>query len=692
MKPFSSKPALSAFYLLMIGLVGMAVLIGFFAWHSDASARAMDARIRPYPSVPGLAEPRYFMENDAYAWLSHTRDLLKQGGFRLRHTRMDNAPHGRAMHWSHPVIWTLGGLTVAMEALLDWPQARALEMAGVLAMPVLQFLFLSAVFILVQRKLGWIPAACLVFSVITLNGLSVTFHPLRPDHHGPQLFATLLAFISLQFGGMGWVRKEVGAVSASPSPWIRPFEWGGAASARRWMVASGIFGGVAAWLGGTVWIFSLTLMFVVSFASLPMFQRRPLAGLRYEPQLWLRWGGALVATTAVCYALEYLPHSPGMRLEVNHPTYWLYELGLAGVLFVFGCSRSLRFWETWHRKEWVLLAVFCALALVLPVIVLFGDSSWHSLRHPLMKQLHAAHIGEFQPGWKALRASPLSFFVSSTGILLLFPLAELFPSSVVDQSPGYRRLVLIPASVLAALYFALVLFQLRWGYFFSGALLWFAVLILVDLAGRRRARSLLLRLVVAVLLGNAAVAGIQRVQTERAIAGGRQLDNNWLRAALGKRVIMHWGVAARAEPWRWAGMTENSPTLYYFTGLPGLSSLYWENIDGWQAETDLFNDLPPYENARRIAQERGLTHLLALQHASFASFFVSFEAEAAVPHSPAATLARCLSQREQCKPPGWLDDSARLSELASQTFLLHTPSGAIPLATASRVFEVQDQP
>ncbi len=61
----------------------------------------------PPDTLSGIPEPRFFANPDSYAWLSHTRDMLLAGDWRIRHTHMDNAPAGRPMHWSHLLGWEL---------------------------------------------------------------------------------------------------------------------------------------------------------------------------------------------------------------------------------------------------------------------------------------------------------------------------------------------------------------------------------------------------------------------------------------------------------------------------------------------------------------------------------------------------------------------------------------------------------
>src|SRR5690606_27491421 len=108
---------------MIMGLIMIAAIIIFFTVHTDRAARSFDATFVPPQTIPGLEEPRFFLDNDAYAWMAHTRDLMRSGGWRLRHTYMDNAPYGREMHWSHLLIWTIRGMASAIMSKTDMTAA-----------------------------------------------------------------------------------------------------------------------------------------------------------------------------------------------------------------------------------------------------------------------------------------------------------------------------------------------------------------------------------------------------------------------------------------------------------------------------------------------------------------------------------------------------------------------------------------
>ena len=266
--------------ILAGGLLLLLAHVAIFTVHTDRAARSFDACAVPPNTISGLAEPRFFPDNDPYAWMAHTRDLMASGGWRIRWTFMDNAPYGREMHWSHPLIWTLRGMATGIIAATGWPAARAVELAGIWVMPLFQFLFLGLAWIGLARKLGWIPSGLFVLLSLSLTGFANAFYPLLPDHHGLQLVTGLFSFICLQLGGMGWTRTEPPPLAPADHVHFRIFSLPSPTEAQRWFIASGIFGGLALWLGATVWLFGLAITSLAAATALPALLRPPPSDLR----------------------------------------------------------------------------------------------------------------------------------------------------------------------------------------------------------------------------------------------------------------------------------------------------------------------------------------------------------------------------------------------------------------------------
>lgn len=689
MKPLRDNwPRHPSMLVGILGLLLLSVHIGFFAWHTDRSARAFDSRGVPPNTISGLTEPRFFIDNDAYAWMAHTRDLMASGDWRIRHTFMDNAPYGRDMHWSHLLIWTLRGMATAIMAFTGWPAARAVELAGVWVMPLFQFLFLSLAFVVLNRKLGWIPAGLFCGLVLTLDGLSAGFYPLHPDHHGLQLCATLFSFICLQLGGMGWAQSKTPNPSASPNMTFRSFVLPTFPEARRWFIAAGVFGGLALWLGATVWLFALAVIALAALVATPAFFHPAGTGIRYVPALWRWWAGSGILAGACFYLLEYAPHSFAMRLEVNHPLYWLCWLGVAEGLRFAGKGNSICFWKNRRPSDWILAAIGVLAASTLPLLVLFGPADWHQMNNLLLQRLHAGFIDEFHSGWPAIRAQPISYFVSRMGILPAMAIAWLMTRARSKSHPAPTEAPLRSAFAFSGLFFLLTLFQMRWGYFLAGGLLWFGILFLVQLAESAPNRRWLAYLAAAALLANVMVAAGIRLRSENAAATAERIPPAWAHASLTKRIVLQWGLAAGTNQWRMVGMAADAPALYYFSGIQAVASLYWENAAGWQAESDFFADAPSAELALRITRERGLTHALVPAKDGFAQLYFKIKHGRPPPNLDSPLLAKRLAFPGTDPLPNWIQLDDPLTAIASRQYAVHTPYGLTGYSSPSHVYRL----
>ena len=66
---------------------------------------------------------------DAQLWVLNALDLQAHGGARVRFTATDNAPFGRAVHWSSPLVWIVAGAGHLRHLLTDEPLTLATERA-----------------------------------------------------------------------------------------------------------------------------------------------------------------------------------------------------------------------------------------------------------------------------------------------------------------------------------------------------------------------------------------------------------------------------------------------------------------------------------------------------------------------------------------------------------------------------------
>jgi len=674
---------------LVLGLILLAAHVAYSTWHTDQAAQAFNHSTIPANTIAGVPEPRFFTENDSYAWLAYVRDLMNSGDWRLRWTHMDNAPHGREMHWSHLLIWTLRGLATAIMAATGWPVARAVELAGVWAMPLFQFLFSAMAWMAVSRKMGWLPAATLVLAFLTFECVAIAFYPLEPDHHAFQFFFILAAFACLQFGGLGWTRAA-GPPAVAPR-WIGLPAAPALREARGWFIASGIFGGLALWVGATVWLIALAILALATLPALPPFHSAD-KNETYAPTLWRWWAGAGISAGLICYLLEYAPRHFAMRLEVNHPLYWISWLGVAlGLEQLARLRRPLALDSATALR----LAGAGLLALALPLAVMLGPAAWHQMNDPFLKRLHAKYITEFLPSgliqaghWGDYFLAFRSFSLSLPGVAALVFLRRV-------RTPQARRLF-ATALLFTGLFWAAAMSQQRWGYSLAAALVWLTLMLLAGLlAPGEHVRAPRSRILGGVLLALILVDGLHsdasRLRLENGISTNAAIPQNWIEYNLKKRNALQWGLAAGTNQRRFVGMAPMAPLLYYYAGIPSVASYYWENAAGWQAEATMLADAASQaERAQAIVRERGITHVATVLNSTYPELYLYVAEGLEDPrYAVLHTLDGRLSQSPVAGLPSWLAIDEPLSKIGQSEYVFKTPSGYAKERLQFQVFSVQ---
>ena len=293
------------------GILLLALWYGGTLWGTDRGIRNIEAQATTTaPPAPHVGEPwramRFFGDPDAYYWLSYARDLRTSGHLRVRYTFADNAPYGREVHWAQLPIWSLAILSFVFERAASLPPTIALEMAGRLMMPLLGFVFFSLLLILLARR--WGPAIALLTVLPLAPTCHYEFHPLRPDHHGFQIAFAVGCLVFLLRSGLVWVLPSSASIGSSRDP-LRPM-----AEALRNFILSGLFAGMALWLGATVFAFVLGHR-RGRCASL-LWSRRPLLLTRPPCDPICSAGGVSRSRLVfVVLPLEYAPNHFSMRLR-----------------------------------------------------------------------------------------------------------------------------------------------------------------------------------------------------------------------------------------------------------------------------------------------------------------------------------------------------------------------------------------
>ncbi|MGH8046549.1 MAG: hypothetical protein ACREKL_04825, partial [Chthoniobacterales bacterium] len=441
--------------LICLG-IGLWLVANTLRWQH--ALEGYEARFTPALELPGADKP-IFLSSDSYEWLSHAQRMASTGEWRIRHTDIDNAPYGRAMHWSQSIAWLELLAGKIRSAITGEPWLAAIPRAAIWVNPAIFAACLCLLFLLLEARAGFVPAALAVVWMLSVGDIGAAFHPYLPDHQSLHLAFSLAACLLLLCGGAGWVsdvaeRRGFRCVAEFAPP---------VEGAARWyFLASGVAGGLALWVGATVEAICLGML-IAGAGSAALFFRRDGAAGKFVPGLYRVWGRALAVTSLLMFVVEYFPGDIAWRLEVNHPLYALAGLAAAELL---AAILELREAQRFPRAlDWAwLFALVCGIAL-LPAVIFFGGAAVHAMRDPEMMRLHS-FINEFHPYASFYDTRwPVALFANFI-VLPLFAPAALACAIFAKGNPAHRA-VLWTTGVLALGMLGLAIFQQRWIGFYA---------------------------------------------------------------------------------------------------------------------------------------------------------------------------------------------------------------------------------
>jgi len=486
-------------------------------------------------------------------------------------------------------------------------------------------------------------AADFVLTFTILPAIPWDYGDARPDHHGFHNAAALLLMLGGVLAGGGWVAQSLrGKISAEG--WRRA----------RWGVHVAAAGAaLGLWVGATQQIFVLAGVGLGLVAG--MVTGRPGERERLEPGLFRRWGTEAAGLSALFYLLEYAPNHFAMRLEVNHPLY-ICALWAGGEFLATVAERCTG--GPWPRGWAAARLLLAGALLVLPPLALgLGPAEWHAWKDEAMRRQHD-FINEFEPFTNSVRNAGLQTILARFGLLpVLIPVAGVL--MLKGGGTGARRSAVAVAGAAATITGIMMVLQVRWAGLFSTSL---AVL----------------------ALAVAAAVWEQWRRPEEVGWGPRWLPWAWLAAllplgiffGLGMRdnlvrvqarildPVLAWTIASRdlafnlkrvakAAPVRVMSGPGQTPALHFFGGVHGTAALYWENTQGVREAAEFFADQGE-EEAKRIARERGITHVVLQQDTTLAESSVRIALDSDDPELIKQSLAYRL-----CDPlgttPAWLE-------------------------------------
>jgi len=583
--------------------------------------------------------PRIFLDNDPYYWLRYAQSVARGETLRVRHTDLDNVPHGREVHWSSGWVWWLVAGGAVTSLLTGETHTQAIETWGLYAAPALLLLVFAFLAWWITRRWGAAYAASLLFLLACLPAVMWDYGYARPDHHGLHNTAALLLLLGFVIAGGGWVaasrRQSVSPAAAAP--------------ARRAMSVAAIGAATGLWIGATQQIFVLAGAGAGLLAG--MFLRSPRDEETLDPALFRWWGTAAALGALALYLLEYAPSHFGMRLEVNHPLYAAALWGAGQVLAAAAAWRRDGKFPVADRGRLCLAAIVLALPLLALVA---GPDSWHAWRDDAMRRQHE-FINEFEPFTNSLRHSGPLHLLARFGLLpLLVPLG--FALAVGGTVRASTRAGLLAALGASLVTIAMLFMQVRWAGLVSISLACLALATLraaSEWLGESKRRTW--------LLGAGYAATVLPLLVFFAIGVS---DNMKRRAAGVLDGTLAWTIASRdlafnlkrlaqMGPVRVMSGPGQTPALHFFGDVRGTAALYWENTDGVREAAVFFADQGD-EVAQRIARERGITHVVLQQDTTLAESSVRIALGSDDPELIKQSLAYRL-----CDPlgqiPPWLE-------------------------------------
>jgi hypothetical protein len=600
-------------FLLAAAFAGALLLIALHSWGIEETwikpslaprEQGAAGRTQWGGMIPEFKNPpRIFLDNDPYYFMRYAQSVARGETLRVRHTDLDNVPYGREVHWNSGWIWWLVAGGAVTSLFTGEAHAQAIETWGLYAAPVLLLLVFAFVAWWITRRWGAGSAAALIFLLACLPAVMWDYGYARPDHHGMHNTAALLLLLGFLMAGGGWVPSSRRRAVSEPD----------AAAARRAMLVAAAGAAAGLWVGATQQIFILAGAGAGLLAG--MFLRSAEEDETLDPSLFRLWGTTAALAALALYLLEYAPSHFGMRLEVNHP---LYAAALWAAGEILAAAAAWRVTGTFPRarRGWVVLALG---VMTLPLLALVaGPDTWHAWRDGAMRRQHD-FINEFEPFTNSLRNNGALHLLARFGLLpLLLPLAFILAAS--DRVRASTRAGLLATLGAALVTSAMLFVQVRWAGLVSISL---ACLGLATLraagewlgASRRRGW----------ILG----AGYAATVLPLLVFFGFGVGDNFKRREAGVLDgTLAWTIASRdlafnlkrlaqLGPVRVMSGPGQTPALHFFGDVRGTAALYWENTQGVREAAVFFADQGD-EEAKRIARERGITHVVLQQDTTLA--------------------------------------------------------------------------
>ena len=602
MKLSHETPALRWAVLIPTWLVLGALIFGH-AWYTDqylGVAEGMGLRGAAQAGTPLQAAYPGFAA-DAQTWVRHALALLEGDQVRLRWTDIDNAPHGREVHWNSAWAWAIAGAGKLDQRLTGRPLPLAVERAT-LWLP--GFTLLVAIVLVsgwTARRVGLLGGLLVAVAMAGHNRFYEGFFPAYVDHHGLIAASVFVLVLGVVLMGVGWWRPEGAPDTPLPdAPGL----------VRRAAVVSALGGAFGMWVGAASVIPTIAFIGVAAaLVTLVAGRRAAAQGLKFEPDAWRLWGRVGAGASLVFYLLEYFPQHMGFRLEVNHPFYAMAWWGAGELLaelsawWLGGCRKAL--------LRWPRLALGAALAVVAPLTIALFKAQVFTVADPFLSALHHQHIQEFLPLAKTLARLGSGQFVQ----IAIVENIPLFLAGLALLVSRRRPLILFFCVAVCLLALGLAFWQSRWLLNATGPFIALSlVLAVVYLREARPGLRWSVVLAAAMLLYGG--HSVRRILMTREDVAGMRISPSDAYAPLFRDIAR----ALRATQPNGEIVLVSSPNsstgIGYYGRFRTLGTLYWENNAGLKAAGNILA-ARSVDEAKAQIRQHGVTHLAILSEENF---------------------------------------------------------------------------
>lgn len=642
-----------AIFAIALGILTAFVFCESFFGHSLITGlgkiRTTDEPAGSFPIPQGAYQQTTILppaSMDMRWWILHAQSLLESHTLRVRETRIDNAPEGREVHWSSGLIWLIAGLAKLFSFFSGHSALDCVAWAAIVSPLILLSLAVVGVAFMLARRLGWGIAGLFVLVLFTSRTIHEGFVYGMVDHHGIVFSFAIASVLALVFSGAGLVNSK-----KANFPFFLD-----EASARHWMILSGVLGGAALWVSAAT---VLPVIVGCGLGAIITAWSASRAGITIKPDLWRSWGLAGCLTSLGFYALEYFPFRMGWRLEINHPLYALAWLAAADLL-----SRLL-FWlfnkgrlTNGSSADRLRLGIAVAFILMPPVMAAVRPDLFFYVSDRFLLALHTEYINEFQPLWIILLEEEGAFFKILT--TFVWPLVVLLGAPLLlwrpGISPAWRALaffVMCPLLAMQCLAFS----QVRWQGMATGLWIIEALIILVATL-QLRTVSRLPRGILSALAALSLLAAIWHPQAvfRNAWATTSEFQNGLPKNCAPTvllRDVAHRLLQANPHqvPVVLAG-PNSSTDLSYYGHLRTLGTLYWENVEGLKKAAHIFA-APNAAEALRLIRQAGATHIVVASWDDFGMDYLKLLKDSGeISKIPAEPFVKSLL--DGAEPPDWI--------------------------------------